>query len=229
MVRIKDLLNLLVENVKTFYSTKRTQKILVTLLALIFVFIGVLYAINTMLQPVSPNVDTKEPNVSDKEEDTETDKEDEVVVKEDEEKSDNDKQETDDKPKDSPALKPAPTPKPDPKPTPKPKHEHTWTAVYKDHPETYKDVWVDPVYHGGEPGYFINHDNGTRDHITIAELNRDWGGSMTKYMRAMGWATTSSYQDNVLVIGHYQIAIDKPAWRELTHYVCNYDGATKNP
>lgn len=118
---------------------------------------------------------------------------------------------------------------PDPNPTP-PAHVHNWTPVYKDHPavpaEGYEE-WVPDVL-GTTPMYFFG--NG---HSVAASVVDEQYGSIEKYMRKHGLMDQNYWTGyEVITPGYYkwvETSPAKPAWRELTHYVCNADGATKNP
>ena len=246
MEKLKNVFNTMVEKVKHFYSTKRKEKVVASVLALLVLVAVTVFAVNSMVKPVNPTVDVKDPEVVEKEDETDevevekpADK-DEVEVEKPADKDEDKVEKPADKPTEKPADKPAdkpvakptpkPDPKPDPKPTPPPAHTHNWIAVYKEHPAETKDVWVDKPVFNGESGYYVG--NGLDRFVSVKELERlygtDW--TMEQYLKDNGWRTENyRASKKATSLGYYEKQVVKPAWKELTHYVCNADGATKKP
>lgn len=75
--------------------------------------------------------------------------------------------------------------------------------------------------------YFFG--NGQSATVAYVKSNH---GSVEDYIIDMGRDTNYWIGYNVVSEGYnkwVETSPAKPAWRELTHYVCHADGATKNP
>lgn len=112
------------------------------------------------------------------------------------------------------------------KPVEKPKHEHVWEEVYKDHEATYRYEYVEEEFI--MQYLFINGDDEERAYVDYSVIQAS-GYTLGKYARhVLGW-DRASYQTHKKVTkeGYMKEILDKPAWKELTHYVCKADGVTK--
>ena len=241
-----------VDKIKLFYSARRKQKVTLTVLVLVLLLglgtVGLVAIQKASVEP-KPDVievvpkDDKDESNKDESDKGESDKGESDKGEPDKDEPDKDEPDKGESNKDVPVAEPDPpkaetpkaeTPKPTPAPKPQPPkpqppaHTHTWVPQYKNHPaqaaKGYYD-YVPPVVEKTQYVYF-----GDGHKIKASDLpSADYMDRYTADHKTNWW---TGYETVTLKEG-YEVWVEtspaKAAWRELTHYVCQTDGATKQP
>ena len=124
--------------------------------------------------------------------------------------------------------------KPAPKPV-EPVHTHVWTPQYKDHLAQAAQGYdvVTPAVTQDVPGYYFNSDlnNFVSREVIVNEYKGDPGTYSRQHSQGK-WNWAAGTKTTVITPASskwVETSPAKPAWQELTHYVCLVDGVTKQP